>query len=138
MDLYQTQTMQDAVSRLYAHIILFFQDALKWYNRGPAGRAIASIFKPFELHYEETVKQIKSCSQTIEQIANAASRAEIRDISVLTRYQYNDAKTRDQKMETIQCQMKSMQRRFDDRLDELLKVAISKFGRYTYRMKLMT
>lgn len=90
---------------------------------------MASIFNPFELHYEEAVKQIKACSHTVEQIANAASRAEIRDISVLSRHQHKDSQARDQKLEAMQSQMVVMQRRFDDRLDELLKVSISKSRR---------
>src|ERR1700712_2813302 len=52
-ELYRTDHMKEAICSLYAHILLFFQKAVKWYNLGPAGRALSSLFKPFELHYED-------------------------------------------------------------------------------------
>ncbi|CAO2651418.1 Nn.00g039880.m01.CDS01 [Neocucurbitaria sp. VM-36] len=124
-ELYKTQSMQDAISQLYARIILFFQEALKWYNRGPAGRAFASIFKPFELHYEETVKSIQACTQKIEDIASAASRAELRDINLLTTLLHNKSQLRDRRLDGIESQIILMKKHLDDRLQEIIGMAIS-------------
>lgn len=74
--------MKDAIANMYAHIILFFQRAARWYNKSSAARALSSILKPFELEYQDTVEQIKLCSETINNIAHGASRAEIRDMHV--------------------------------------------------------
>ena len=117
--------MKEAVSRLYAHVILFFQQTVKWYNMSSAGRAISSIFKPFELDYKDTVEQIKLCSDTVDEIANAAARAEIRDMHITIQLQ----QTRfDKKLEEMQLQMKEMQRGISDTIGgvtQVLQVATS-------------
>ncbi|KAF2456391.1 hypothetical protein BDY21DRAFT_386418 [Lineolata rhizophorae] len=82
-ELYKTDQMKDAISRLYAHILLFFQQAVKWYNRSPAGRVLSSIFKPFELEYKDNLEQIRICAKRVDDTANTAARAEIRDIHIL-------------------------------------------------------
>ncbi|GAB1312744.1 Nacht domain protein [Madurella fahalii] len=82
-ELYQTDEMKSAVASLYAHILLFLQQAIKWYNVGPAGRALTALFKPFELSYKETVDQIMLCAKTIDDISNLASKVDIRDIKIL-------------------------------------------------------
>jgi len=76
--LYPTDRMKKAISMLYAHIIRFFQKAVKWYNRSPAGRAFSAMVKPFELSLKDIVEKINSCSRTVDQIASAAAKAELR------------------------------------------------------------
>ncbi|SPO04286.1 uncharacterized protein DNG_06969 [Cephalotrichum gorgonifer] len=85
--LYQTDQMKHAIANLYASILIFLRQAVKWYKLGPAGRALTSIFKPFELSYKDTVDQVKLCADTIDDIAAAAARAEIRDINILVQTQ---------------------------------------------------
>jgi hypothetical protein len=81
------ESMKEAIARLFAHIILFFQQAVKWYNMTLAGRAVSSIFKPLELNYKESLKEIKLCSQAVNNIANRASRAELRNIHTIIEMQ---------------------------------------------------
>src|ERR1700761_7894423 len=50
-ELYQTDEMRNAVQSLYAHVLLFLQQAVRWYNVGRAGRALTALFRPFELSY---------------------------------------------------------------------------------------
>jgi vacuolar-type H+-ATPase subunit H len=118
--------MKEAICSLYAHILLFFQKAVKWYNLGPAGRALSSLFKPFELHYEDTVKQIRLCAETIEQIASAAARAEIRDINIMLQLQSQAQKERDQILQEMQAELKAMQFKTYNRVTEVLQVATGK------------
>ncbi|KAH8590413.1 hypothetical protein B0O99DRAFT_691622 [Bisporella sp. PMI_857] len=108
-ELYGMEQMKEAISRLYAHIILFFQQAVKWYSMSSAGRAISSIFKPFELDYKDTVEEIKLCSQTVNNIASAASRAELRDLHDIIKEQYTQDKERDKKLQQMQTELKSLQ-----------------------------
>ncbi|KAI0109523.1 hypothetical protein GGR51DRAFT_98176 [Nemania sp. FL0031] len=85
--LYADDHMRDAVAHLYVHLLQFIRQAIKWYRRGPAGRAISAIFKPFELSYKGTLDEIQRCANTIQNIAAARARTEIRDIYVLLQLQ---------------------------------------------------
>ncbi|KAH7308658.1 hypothetical protein B0I35DRAFT_442378 [Stachybotrys elegans] len=82
-ELYQSNEMKDAVAHLYAHILLFLQQAVRWYHAGPASRALTALFKPFELSYKESIEQIMLCAQQIDDISSIASKVEIREIKVL-------------------------------------------------------
>jgi hypothetical protein len=75
--------MKDALSRLYAYIILFLQLCVKWYNRSSLGRLWSSLKTPFELDYKDLVEQIKTSSAAVEDLANAGARVEIRDIRTI-------------------------------------------------------
>jgi hypothetical protein len=75
--------MKDALSRLYAYIILFLQLCVKWYNRSSLGRLWSSLKAPFELDYKDLVEQIKTSSAAVEDLANAGARVEIRDIRTI-------------------------------------------------------
>lgn len=124
--------MKEAISGLYAHIILFFQQAVKWYNMGPASRALQSILKPFDLEYKDTVEQIKICSETVEDIANAAARAEIRDMNITVQLLDKKLQERDRKLDEtylklhdMQVQLKDQQLKIDDQVDRVFQVVTS-------------
>lgn len=119
--------MKEAISRLYAHIILFFQQAVKWYSMSSAGRAISSIFKPFELDYKDTVEEIKLCSQTVNNIASAASRAELRDLHDIIKEQYTQDKERDKKLQQMQTELKSLQEKMVCSTTRILQAGTSKY-----------
>ena len=125
-ELYQTNNMREAIARLYAHILLFFQQAVRWYTMGPAGRAFSSIFKPFDLDYKDTVEQIKLCSQTVNDIASASSRAEIRDIHITIQMQNRQLQERDKKLHEMQLQLKEIQSKIDSSTSQVLQVSTSK------------
>ncbi|KAH0565970.1 hypothetical protein GP486_000638 [Trichoglossum hirsutum] len=80
--LYPTSQMKEAITTLYAYIIRFLQQAVKWYKMSPAGRAFSSIRNPFDLSLKDTVEKINECSRAVDQIASAASRAELRDLHI--------------------------------------------------------
>jgi hypothetical protein len=82
-ELYQTDHMKEALSRLYSYIILFLQLCVKWYNRSSLGRLWSALKAPFELDYQGLVKQVKLSSAAVEDIANAGARVEIRDIRTI-------------------------------------------------------
>lgn len=113
-ELYQTDLMKEAVSHLYAHIILFFQKSVKWYNMSSAGRALSSIFKPFELEYEDTILEINLCAQNVNDIASAASRAELRQVYNV---QQKELEARDERLREMQEQLEAR----DERLREMQK-----------------
>ncbi len=76
--LYPTKLMEAALSRLYAHIILFSIQCVRWYKRSSGGRLWSALKDPFELQYHDLVEHIKLCSENIDAIANAGLRVESR------------------------------------------------------------
>jgi hypothetical protein len=70
--------MRDAISRLYVHVLLFFQQAIKWYNQKRIKRVLSAVFSPFELKYKDTVDQIQECAKAINVLATSKSHAELR------------------------------------------------------------
>ena len=120
--------MKAEISRLYAHIILFFQKAVKWYNMGSARRAISSILHPFELEYQDTVEEIRLCSQTVDDIANAAGRAELRDVHITIQTLQQQLLERDKRLHEMQRQQNEIHEKmakFDIRATCLLQIATS-------------
>ncbi|KAF6838383.1 hypothetical protein CPLU01_02495 [Colletotrichum plurivorum] len=83
--LYPTQRMQDAVSQLYAKIIEFFLMAIRWYKRGRLSHSIRSIVEPFSLGFKPIIDEITERSRRVDELANAASKAELRDLHVSVR-----------------------------------------------------
>ncbi|KAH0425980.1 GMC oxidoreductase [Colletotrichum camelliae] len=114
-ELYQTEQVKHAIASLYAHVVLFLKQALKWYNVSPASRIVKSLFKPFELSYKETVDQIKRCAQTINNIADVAAKSEIREVNVYLRDQTS-------KVEDLERQLHNMQEGFNAAQAELTKM----------------
>lgn len=77
--------MQDAVSQLYAKIIEFFLMAIKWYYRGRLSHSIRSIVEPFSLGFKPIIDEITEGYRRVDELANAASKAELRDLHVSIR-----------------------------------------------------
>ncbi|KAI8630483.1 hypothetical protein F5Y19DRAFT_427756 [Xylariaceae sp. FL1651] len=78
--LYPTNRMQEAVSLVYAKIIEFSVVAIKWYKKGKLSHSISAITKPFSLKYKPILEEIQERSRRVDELANAASKAEIRDL----------------------------------------------------------
>ncbi len=88
--------------------------------------------KPFELDYKDTVEQIRLCSENVENIANAAARAEIRDINIIVqmldrKVQESDKKLEEanKKLREMQVQLKDDQTRLYGQVDRVFQVVTS-------------
>jgi hypothetical protein len=110
-ELYQTEYMKDALSRLYAFVIRFLQLCVRWYSRSSLGRFFSGLKHPFKLDYEDLVEQIKVCSAAIEDLANAGLRVEVRDISTTQTIHHSE--------------IMDWHRKHDNSLKQLLDVAIT-------------
>jgi hypothetical protein len=78
--LYPTARMQEAVSLLYAKIMQFVVKAIKWCKKGKARHAIYAIAHLFELKFKIIIDEITRRSRGVDELANAAAKAEIRDL----------------------------------------------------------
>ncbi|ETS73986.1 hypothetical protein PFICI_13852 [Pestalotiopsis fici W106-1] len=124
-ELYQTDEMKEAIASLYAHILLFLQQATKWYNVGPAGRALTALFKPFELSYKDTVEQIMLCAQTIDDISSLASRVEIREIKTFLQGESKRLEERETKLHEMQARFHQAQAELSETVDKVLQIITS-------------
>jgi len=78
--LYPTPAMREAVARLYAAIIKFATRALRWYQQGKGKHILSAIASPWSLHYEEELRDIDQSSRSVQDLAQSASRAELREL----------------------------------------------------------
>ncbi|CAI6319249.1 unnamed protein product [Periconia digitata] len=78
--LYPTIQMQEAVAKLYAHLIQFMVHAMRWYQKSRSRRAIGAILKPFALDFQDQLDEVYGLSKNINEIANTAAQAELRAV----------------------------------------------------------
>lgn len=78
--LYPTDTMQQAVALLYAHIVRFLIRALEWFEEGKLAHTLHSITRPASLRYDDLIKEIQRDTQSITSHAVASSQVEQRDM----------------------------------------------------------
>lgn len=71
--------MQASVARLYAHILNFSVEALKWYRDKRITHAFKSIFQPWNLKFRQDYEAIESEALQIRRLASVAMKAEVRD-----------------------------------------------------------
>lgn len=80
--LYPTQRMKIALSELYARIIQFIQSAIKYYKSSRISKSIAAVKNPFDLKYKPILEDIREASRRVDELANSALKAEIRDLHI--------------------------------------------------------
>ena len=101
MALYPNMYMKEAVSRVYAHIMLFLRKAAKWYSMGRAGRALSAIAKPYSISYKDTVDQIRLCTESVNLVASASARVELRDLNITLQEQTCKLQERDRDLKEM-------------------------------------
>jgi hypothetical protein len=80
--LYPTERMKFALSELYAKIIQFIQSAIKYYKSSRLSKSIAAVTKPFVLTFKPILEDITEASRRVDELANSALKAEIRDLHI--------------------------------------------------------
>ncbi|KAK8849143.1 Nacht domain protein [Apiospora arundinis] len=78
-ELYPTERMREAVARLYAKIIDFALKAVQWFKKSKFKHSVAAVFDPLKLSFGPVIDEIRELSRRVDELANAASKAEIRD-----------------------------------------------------------
>ena len=74
--------MKDSMAKLYAHLLMFLHQAVKWFSRHSTGRVLSAVLKPFELKNKGLIDQIQTYTKTIDEEASAAFKAELRGLHV--------------------------------------------------------
>ncbi|KAK8039916.1 hypothetical protein PG993_008327 [Apiospora rasikravindrae] len=78
--LYPTPAIREAVARLYGAIVKFALRALRWYQRGRLKHITSAIASPWALGFEEEFAEIERNSKSVEELAQSAARAELREL----------------------------------------------------------
>jgi hypothetical protein len=71
--------MRDAVAHLYAHILKFMAQAVKWYKQSKLTHTFGAIAKPWALSFKDNFDEISAKSRYIDELSGTASKAELRD-----------------------------------------------------------
>ena len=72
--------MQEAVARLYAHVVRFLIRGMEWYNESRLTHALHSITRPASLRYDDLIIEIKRETRTITNYSITSSQVEQRDM----------------------------------------------------------
>lgn len=76
--LYDTDDMIKAISKFYSHIFLYLESVMDWILKKSRTRLIASFNENLKDRFENDIKQIRSSSDAIRNLAQQSSRAEVR------------------------------------------------------------
>lgn len=79
-DLYPTPQMKAALEELYASVLNFLVKAYEWYNEGKLSHMFHGVSQQWNRVNGDLVDEIAEKSRRIDQLAAAASQAEIRDM----------------------------------------------------------
>ncbi|KAK8043795.1 hypothetical protein PG994_012633 [Apiospora phragmitis] len=101
--LYPTPAIREAVARLYAAIVKFALRALRWYQQGRLMHIASAIASPWALGFEEELAEIERNSKSVEELAQSAARAELREL----RFQVHQSRSDQQQARTELLQLKN-------------------------------
>ncbi|TLD20616.1 hypothetical protein PspLS_08581, partial [Pyricularia sp. CBS 133598] len=101
--LYPTPSIQESVARLYAAIIKFAIRALRGYQNGRLIHIAAAIASPWTLSFEEELADIERNSKSVEELAQGAARAELREL----RFQVHQSRADQQQARAELLQLKN-------------------------------
>ncbi|KAH8655433.1 hypothetical protein BX600DRAFT_469626 [Xylariales sp. PMI_506] len=89
-ELYPTSQMIQAVGAVYAKIIQFVIETVKWYKKNRLQHAVAAVMSPYKLSFKSIVDEIAERSRAVDELANAAMKAELRDVHQKVEYLYDE------------------------------------------------
>lgn len=121
--LYPTQAMMDSVALLYGHIMRFTQRAVVSYGKGKLRHCWDAIAMPWALRFQEELQEIERLSKQMDNLANAASKAELRDVHIELK------KTREDLLDLSRGHDRIITN-CNQNFTQLLEFAISKFNPY--------
>ncbi|KAL1864584.1 hypothetical protein Daus18300_007601 [Diaporthe australafricana] len=80
-DMFPTNKMEIATSRLCADILKFLTRAHKWYCEGRLKRAFHSFTQPFDLRYADILEDIRRNSSVVQDLAACGQMVELRHVN---------------------------------------------------------
>ncbi|KAI3393999.1 hypothetical protein diail_3315 [Diaporthe ilicicola] len=80
-DMFPTEKMKIAVSRLCADILQFLTRVHKWFSEGCLRRAFHSLTQPFDLRYADILAEIRRGSLVVKDLAACGQMVELRHVN---------------------------------------------------------
>ncbi|KAI1876814.1 uncharacterized protein JN550_000886 [Neoarthrinium moseri] len=84
-ELYPTKEMQEAIASVYTKILDFVLESVKWYKKSKLQHALSAVVSPYKLSFKNIVDEIAERSRCVDDLANAAFKAELRDVHLEVR-----------------------------------------------------
>jgi hypothetical protein len=122
--LYPTDLMSNAVAHLYARIIKFMTQAMKWYKQGKFVHTFSAISKPWTLDFKDDVEDIAAQSRYIDELSGTASKAELRD----THLELLETRA---EVREVRIEIRSLADLVNARANQLLQTTLGKFIIYS-------
>jgi hypothetical protein len=76
--------MQEKIALLYAHVFLFLEDTMKWYQKKPRLKLRDAFRENFYDQFEEMIVNIQDLSRDVLREASLSSMAETRQVRLTT------------------------------------------------------
>ncbi|KAI1379320.1 hypothetical protein F4677DRAFT_408614 [Hypoxylon crocopeplum] len=115
--LYPTPAMRETVARLYAMIMKFIVRALRWYRRRTVTHILSSIVNPWSLDFGQELGEIEQHARGIDELAQSASRAEIRE----SHYQIHQTRS---DLEAARGEIKQLTKIVEDGVKQMTQFAL--------------
>src|SRR5690349_24738863 len=84
--------MLEKIANLYAHIFLYLQDTMEWYQKRVRSHIRDAFRQNFFDKFESTIVNIQNLSQDLLREANVSSMAEIRQVRLTTEETLDEVK----------------------------------------------
>jgi hypothetical protein len=78
--LHRTKAMQEKIVKLYAHVFLYLEDTMEWYQKRSRTHLREAFRQNFSDKFEDTIVNIQNLSLDVLREANVTSMAETRQI----------------------------------------------------------
>jgi hypothetical protein len=79
-ELYPTKDMQHGIANVYAKIIEFVLETMKWYKKSKLQHAISAVINPYKISLKGIVDDIAERSSRVDELASTAVKTELRDV----------------------------------------------------------
>ncbi|KIW46704.1 uncharacterized protein PV06_02352 [Exophiala oligosperma] len=109
--LYPTEALLTTVARIYALILRFLVESIKFYKASRLQHSIDSVFRPWKLRFQETYDEIAQHASHLKDLSSLAAKAELRDIHldlVESRKAWEDVNAQIVHMRTNQAGMEAL------------------------------
>ncbi len=121
--LYPTELMGNAVAHLYARIIKFMIQAMRWYKQSKSIQTFSAIAKPWTLDFKDNVDDIAAQSRYIDELSGTASKVELRDTHL-------DLLQARAEVREVRLEIRSLADIVNTRVDQLLQTRLGKINVY--------
>lgn len=83
LDMFHTDSIREAVERLYADILAFLLRSLQWYEQSSLKRIWGAIAKPYKLHFKDLRDRIDESARQVDNMAHTLTQEKINRILAL-------------------------------------------------------